>query len=217
MIKTIKQKLSKNTIYWLAIAAVALTIGVSLKIVSAWTPPTGTPPDNDTAGFINESNEGQYKSGALGIGGTFETESETHLAITGGNVGISTTTPQEKLTLNGGNFLQTSGNIDSPVASIGSISASSADVTDNADVNNNLSIGSGVNVGSGGVKSDGIISGNELISGGVIKMTATTTPGNCNTNTNVGSIYYDESLNEPCFCDGVGPNWTQFDGDGACL
>jgi hypothetical protein len=29
-----------------------------------------------------------------------------------------------------------------------------------------------------------------------------------------GSIYYDSTLNEPCFCNGI--SWVQFDGGGLC-
>ena len=47
----------------------------------------------------------------------------------------------------------------------------------------------------------------------VIKSTPTDSPGTCNANLE-GGMYYDASLNEPCFCDGS--NWNQFDGGGTC-
>jgi len=47
----------------------------------------------------------------------------------------------------------------------------------------------------------------------VIKSTPTDSPGTCNSDLE-GGMYYDASLNEPCFCDGS--NWRQFDGGGNC-
>ena len=47
----------------------------------------------------------------------------------------------------------------------------------------------------------------------VIQSTPTDSPGTCNSNSE-GGMYYDASLNEPCFCDGS--NWKQFDGGGNC-
>ena len=47
----------------------------------------------------------------------------------------------------------------------------------------------------------------------VIKSTPTDAPGACDINTR-GGMYYDDSMNEPCFCNGT--EWRQFDGDGVC-
>ncbi len=47
----------------------------------------------------------------------------------------------------------------------------------------------------------------------VIRATPTDTPGNCDATTE-GAMYYDDSLNQPCFCNGT--NWLQFDGGGGC-
>ncbi len=41
----------------------------------------------------------------------------------------------------------------------------------------------------------------------------TDSPGTCD-GTTEGRMYYDDSLDEPCFCNGTG--WRQFDGGGAC-
>jgi len=78
---------------------VALAIGVLAMVfligyfVFAWTEPTQAPPGGNVPAPINVGDDTQYKSGALGIGGLFQTDGETHLAITGGNVGIGTTAP----------------------------------------------------------------------------------------------------------------------------
>ncbi len=47
----------------------------------------------------------------------------------------------------------------------------------------------------------------------LMRLSPTDSPGTCNAGWE-GSIYYDGSLNEPCFCDGS--NWRQFDGGGTC-
>ncbi|MBW2990560.1 hypothetical protein KY348_02530 [Candidatus Woesearchaeota archaeon] len=47
----------------------------------------------------------------------------------------------------------------------------------------------------------------------VIKSTPTDTPGTCDVSME-GGMYYDASLNEPCFCDGT--SWKQFDSGEAC-
>lgn len=65
--------------------------------VFAWTEPTDPPPGGNIPAPINIGDTTQYKSGALGIGGLFQTDNETHLAILGGNVGIGTTSPGAKL------------------------------------------------------------------------------------------------------------------------
>ena len=47
----------------------------------------------------------------------------------------------------------------------------------------------------------------------IIKSTPTDSPGTCNSNTE-GGMYYDASMQEPCFCNAT--NWVQFDGGGNC-
>ena len=45
------------------------------------------------------------------------------------------------------------------------------------------------------------------------KLNVTDSPGACD-GTAEGRLYYDASLDEPCFCNGT--SWSQFDGGGAC-
>ncbi len=45
------------------------------------------------------------------------------------------------------------------------------------------------------------------------KSNPTDSPGSCDTSTE-GNFYYDDSLDEPCFCNGS--DWRQFDGGGTC-
>jgi hypothetical protein len=47
----------------------------------------------------------------------------------------------------------------------------------------------------------------------VIKSTPTDTPGACNTDTH-GGMYYDTSMNKPCYCNGI--NWLTFDTNSIC-
>lgn len=53
----------------------------------------------------------------------------------------------------------------------------------------------------------------KLTVNGAIKTEPTDNPQACNSHLK-GGIYFDNSLNEPCYCDGA--SWKQFDGDGAC-
>jgi hypothetical protein len=86
---------------------IALAVGVLATVfligyfVFAWTEPTQPPPGGNVPAPINVGNDTQYKSGALGIGGLFQTDGETHLAITDGDVGIGTTAPGAKLEVAG--------------------------------------------------------------------------------------------------------------------
>jgi len=67
----------------------------------AWEEPTEAPPGGNVPVPINVGDVTQYKEGALGIGGLFQTDNETHLAISGGNVGIGTTSPNANLEIVG--------------------------------------------------------------------------------------------------------------------
>ena len=85
---------------------IATLLLAGAMVYAAWTGPS-QPPPNCPAGEpgcdapINAGNSTQYKSGGLGIGGLFETNSETHLGVLGGKVGIGTTAPSEKLEVQG--------------------------------------------------------------------------------------------------------------------
>jgi hypothetical protein len=96
--------------YWTGVLAASLALGAAIQIVLAWTQPSSTPPSNNVPAPINVSAVEQYKTGALGIGGVFIADNSTYLATSTGKVGIGTTTPKEKLVLEGGNFLVSSGN-----------------------------------------------------------------------------------------------------------
>jgi len=73
---------------------------------------------------------------------------------------------------------------------------------------NSIDINSEGNVGIGTTSPNAKLDVN-----GLTKVWNTDSPGTCST-TVEGSIYYDASLNEPCFCDGS--IWKQFDGGGNC-
>jgi len=72
----------------------------------SWTGPTALPPDDNVPPPINVGGTGQYKSGALGIGGVFRAYSN---AIINGDVGIGTSAPSTKLEIKGGKTKTTGG------------------------------------------------------------------------------------------------------------
>lgn len=53
------------------IVVLSLVLVLGISYVSAWTAPTGTPPDNNVAAPINTSLVTQVKAGALGVSGYF--------------------------------------------------------------------------------------------------------------------------------------------------
>jgi hypothetical protein len=108
MIKKFKQYLFNKITFLPGILIVGLLI-MSVHFVSAWTSPSAAPTLGNIAKLINVGLTAQTKLGALGIGGLFETENNTFLSTLAGKLGIGTTTPAEKLTLDGGNFLHTAG------------------------------------------------------------------------------------------------------------
>ncbi len=211
--QSIIKDLIRKGLNFKAIIIISFFIIFSLSYALAWTSPSITPPGGNTDQPLNVGATTQYKAGALEIVNDFKTKTYTYLATLAGNVGIGTTTPPEKLTLAGGNFLVTTGNIDAPTASIGNISASQISVTENMDIGNNLHIGNGLNVGPGGIKADGPIAASSLDVLRYIKAIPGAAPADC-VSENKGEIYYNNTLNAPCFCDGV--DWVKFNDHSFC-
>lgn len=138
-----------------------------------------------------------------------------------GNVGIGTTSPNEFVTLKGsttgtvsiktwntnssglaGVKVHNSDNKGFEMVATGSGYAVPSTYGVLATAGENLSFG----------ESDGTIN-LRVNSGGTIRFTPTDTPDTCDAGTE-GSLYYDNSLNEFCDCDGS--SWAQIDGGGAC-
>ena len=91
----------------LSLAVVLSVFLVTLTVSAAWTQPPASPPNCpsgqpgcDTPVHVGSTT--QAKSGALGVGGVFQTNSSTYLAAVNGNVGIGTTSPTHKLDVNAG-------------------------------------------------------------------------------------------------------------------
>ncbi len=88
---------------WILFGTVMLTVFGAVFAVSAWSNPTQAPPGGNLSGLLDSSSTAQTKTGALTINGaltassTLSVSATTTLAITGGNVGIGTTTPNGKL------------------------------------------------------------------------------------------------------------------------
>lgn len=68
--------------------------------VLAWTEPTVAPPGDNVFPPLNTSNNPQTKTGALRVGG-LTVDNDTYLATSAGDVGIGTTSPSERLDVNG--------------------------------------------------------------------------------------------------------------------
>ena len=84
------------------ILALILVIGVGYVSAQSWTPPTASPPGNNTDTPLNVGNSGQTKSGGL----TFNTGGAVNgLIVATGNVGIGTVSPQAKLAVQDGSVL----------------------------------------------------------------------------------------------------------------
>ena len=138
-----------------------------------------------------------------------------------GNIGIGTTSPNESITVKG----STTGTISIKTWNTNSSGLAGVKVhnSDNKGFEM-VATGSGYAVPSTyGVlatagenlsfgESDGTIN-LRVNSGGTVRFTPTDTPDTCAAGTE-GSLYYDNSLNEFCDCDGT--SWAQVDGGGAC-
>lgn len=82
-------------------------------IVYAWTEPGSAPPAGSVATPVNEGSMGQMKSGALLVGGGFESTGQTLLSTLSGKLGVGTTAPADQMELYSNataNSLRLSGN-----------------------------------------------------------------------------------------------------------
>jgi len=84
-----------------SLPAIILSTLLAVAIIYAWTEPTAVPPGDNVPAPINVGNILQTRTGALVLKGVLETENQTLLATQGGNVGIGTTTPSQKLDVSG--------------------------------------------------------------------------------------------------------------------
>ncbi|MFH0818780.1 MAG: hypothetical protein V1898_02180 [Patescibacteria group bacterium] len=101
---------------------------------------------------------------------------------------------------------------------VGSIKAGGLQVMDNLSVFNDVNIRGGFESGNALINGDlsvnGDISMDDADIMGIMRLTPKEVmEGRCNGGS-TGSVYFDTSDNEPCYCDGV--HWVQFDGGGFC-
>jgi hypothetical protein len=96
-VKTIFNIKTKRIIYIFGIV-IFMGIIASLQLAKAWTEPSGTPPGANVGAPITAGAAGQTKIGGL----ILNTGGATNgLIVQSGNMGIGTTTPAQKLDVNG--------------------------------------------------------------------------------------------------------------------
>jgi len=92
------RSLTKQILTGFIILTLGVFIGVTIKLVRAWVEPDQLPPGGNIAAPLNTGSAGQSKKGGLtlNVGGA-----QYGLIVADGLVGIGTTTPNEKLTVEG--------------------------------------------------------------------------------------------------------------------
>ncbi|MCR4283826.1 MAG: hypothetical protein NUV64_00705 [Parcubacteria group bacterium] len=95
----------KNIIQSFKIVFLGLIVAIGISYAFAWTSPGQDPPLGNVSAPVNISSATQYKAGAFGVGGVFQTYTDTYLASSGGNVGIGTPAPIERMDVMGNLFI----------------------------------------------------------------------------------------------------------------
>jgi hypothetical protein len=68
--------ISKKIAYQVGIVIIGLAVGTMLQFAGAWVNPTVSPPDGNIGAPINTGVATQYKSGALGVGGLLQSDTD---------------------------------------------------------------------------------------------------------------------------------------------
>lgn len=85
----------KRIPYYLVSLLIGFALAITLsQVLAAFSEPSSAPPGGNTQEPLNASSATQFKSGVLGIGGLFTTDTTTFLSQLSGNVGIGTTDTQ---------------------------------------------------------------------------------------------------------------------------
>lgn len=207
-------------------AGALLTIGTTGQTTVTSAGVVSVPDDAYAAGWngstaVPTKNAVYDKIETLGAGYWTDAGVFTYLTTTTDNVGIGTVAPDQRLKVEG----SSAANISTMVRNSNSSGLASVKVWNSANLGFEMvATGSGYAVPSTyGVlatageslsfgESDGTIN-MRINPAGTVRFTPTDTPDTCNAG-NEGSLYYDNSLNEFCDCDGS--SWAQVDGGGAC-
>ena len=207
-------------------AGALLTIGTTGQTTVTSAGVVSVPDDAYAAGWngstaVPTKNAVYDKIETLGAGYWTDAGVFTYLTTTTDNVGIGTVAPDQRLKVEG----SSAANISTMVRNSNSSGLASVKVWNSANLGFEMvATGSGYAVPSTyGVlatageslsfgEADGTIN-MRINPAGTVRFTPTDTPDTCNAG-NEGSLYYDNSLNEFCDCDGS--SWAQVDGGGAC-
>ena len=84
----------------LIFAILVICFAIAFYVVASWDEPGSVPPTGNVPAPLNVSNNPQIKSGSLRLGG-LTVDNDTLLATSAGNVGIGTTSPSQKLDVDG--------------------------------------------------------------------------------------------------------------------
>lgn len=197
---------------------VTLSAPSSISTSKSWTLPVidGSSGDVMTTNGSGTWSFASPSSGGWSDGGIFVTATTST-----DNVGIGTASPDQRLKVEG----SSSANVSTMVRNTSSSGLASVKVWNSANLGFEMvATGSGYAIpNTYGVlatageslsfgESDGTIN-MRINPAGTVRFTPTDTPDTCNAGTK-GSLYYDNSLNELCDCDGS--SWAQMDGGGAC-
>lgn len=192
---------------------VTLSAPSSITSDKTWTLPVT---DGSSGDMMVTNGSGVLSFSSPSSGGWTDAGATINTTTSTDNVGIGTSSPEKKLVLAGA---------DSDMRIKSTTSSAYGEIQFYSDAGEAFNIGVGGSTTSPANEAffENVISGGPInfisnggvfgFNGGPVRAVPTDTPPTCNSGLE-GGIYADDSLNEPCFCNGS--SWVQMDGGGAC-